>query len=421
MTEPSVANLNELTTRHLRGKYAIVGIGETPYTRGSGLTTRALAVFAVSRAMVDAGLQAHQIDGVLSHGMNDSTSAALIAGELGIVPRFYLDMVGGGASAEALVAVAIGLIESGACKTIAIFRSMNGYSQVRTGGTGSTSGPTIAGDDIHTRAYGWSSPAHAFAPVFQRHIFDYGTRPEDVAMVRVIHSKHGARNPKALYRKLLSVDDVLESRLISTPLRLLDCCVETDSGTCIIVTSVDRAKDCRNRPVPILSVVGRFCKPRVDMHYQVAPVTSTAAAHASQSLWNAAGIGPEDVDVTAAYDAFTYTSMLLLEDYGFCRKGEGAHYVSDGTIQLGGLRPNNTSGGLLCEGYSNGMNLIIENVRQLRHDADDACPMGPDGCRNHTFDYSETGQCRQVRRVEIAANLAWGNPGMGSAMVLGQS
>src|SRR5258708_25002819 len=109
--------------------------------------------------------------------------------------------------------------------------------------------------------------------------------------------------------------------------------------------------------------------------------------------------------------------MLQLEDYGFCKKGEGGGYVSDGTIRLGGKRPNNTSGGHLCEGYTHGINMVIENVRQLRHDADDSCPIGADGVRYHSFDYREGG-FRHVKKAEVTANLGWAMPGTGSAMVM---
>ena len=146
------------------------------------------------------------------------------------------------------------------------------------------------------------------------------------------------------------------------------------------------------------------------MHYQHGPISRVAGYYARDILWPNAGVGPEDVDVTGSYDAFTFTTMLQLEDYGFCKKGEGGDYVSDGTIRLGGRRPNNTSGGHLCEGYTHGMNMVIENVRQLRHDADDCCPVGPDGKRQHTYDYSEGG-CRQVKGCEVTANLGWANPG----------
>ena len=124
--------------------------------------------------------------------------------------------------------------------------------------------------------------------------------------------------------------------------------------------------------------------------------------------------------VTGAYDAFTFTTLLQLEDYGFCKKGEGGDYVSSGIMRLGGERPNNTSGGHLCEGYTHGIAMVIENVRQLRHDADDSCPVGADGRRRHSYDYSEGG-CRQVKDVELSANLGWATPATGSALVMARA
>jgi len=124
--------------------------------------------------------------------------------------------------------------------------------------------------------------------------------------------------------------------------------------------------------------------------------------------------------VTGSYDAFTFTTMLQLEDYGFCAKGEGGAYVSSGAIELGGKRPNNTSGGHLCEGYTHGVSMVVENVRQLRHDADDSCPIDADGRRAHTYDYREGG-CRQVRNVNVTANFGWGTPAYGSALVMART
>jgi acetyl-CoA acetyltransferase len=250
-----------------------------------------------------------------------------------------------------------------------------------------------------------------------RHMHVYGTKPEQVATVKVIHSEHASNNPKALYKKRVTVDDVLSSRFIVKPLHLLDCCVETDNANALIVTRADRARDLRHHPVLIRSVVGRCCKPRIDMHYQHGPIERVAGYYGRNILWPNAGVGPEDIDVTGSYDAFTFTTMLQLEDYGFCKKGEGGQYVSDGTMRLGGKRPNNTSGGHLCEGYTHGIAMVIENVRQLRHDVDDTCPIGPDGKRQHTYDYSEGG-CRQVKDAELTANLGWAMPGTGSAMVM---
>jgi acetyl-CoA acetyltransferase len=285
---------------------------------------------------------------------------------------------------------------------------MNGYTQVRIGGTGVRAAAPISGDQVHMRAYGWQSAGQMFAPTFLRHMYDYGTTSAQVAHVKVAHSKHASNNPKAFYKTRYTVEDVLNSRII---------CVETDNATCLIVTRAERAKDLKQPLVQIRSVVGRCCKPRIDMHYQHGPISTVAGSYAKDILWPNAGVGPEEIDLTGSYDAFTFTTMLQLEDYGFCKKGEGGQYVSSGIIELGGERPNNTSGGHLCEGYTHGMNMVIENVRQLRGTVDDSCPLGPEGKRQHSYDYREGG-CRQVRDAELSANLGWAMPGTGSAMVM---
>ncbi|MFZ3118157.1 MAG: thiolase [Variovorax sp.] len=405
------------STRSVRGRYAIVGVGETPYVRGAGMSTRAMATLAISRALADAGLQPSDIDGMLSYQNNDSTDSTIVAGDLGIRPNFYMDGAGGGSSIEALVGLAIGAIEARLCSTVAIFRSMNGFSKFRFGGSGARARAPIEGDNLHGKTFGWESPAQRFSMSFTRHMHEFGTTREQVAAVKVAHSEHASNNPKALYKRRVTVDDVMASRMICTPLGLLDCCVETDNAAAIIVTSTSRAKDLRQVPVAIRGVVGRCLKPRADMHLQVAPITSGAGAYARDRLWSNSGVLPEEVDVTGAYDAFTFTTLFQLEDFGFCKKGEGGGYVSDGTIRLGGRRPNNTSGGQLCEGYTHGISLVIENVRQLRHDVDDSCPVGADGVRIHTHDYREGG-CRQVPNARLAANLGWGGPSTASGLVL---
>ena len=411
-------DIDATASKHLRGKYAVVGVGETGYVRGSGCTTRALGTRAVRAAMEDAGLANTEVDGMLSYSNGDSTFSPMIAGDLGIRLNFYMDVYGGGSSIEALIGIAMGVIEAGMCKTVAIFRAMNGYSQVRIGGTGGAgTRASLSGNGLFGRAYGLMSAGQMFSQSFMRHMYDYGTTPEQVAMVKVIHSEHASNNPKAYYQQRVSVDDVVNSRMIVKPLHLLDCCVETDNGTAIIVTSAVRAKDLRHTPAVIQSVVGRCCKPRSDMHYQSGPISTVAGHYAKEILWPNAGVGPHDIDVTGSYDAFTFTTMLQLEDYGFCEKGEGGDYVSSGVMRLGGQRPNNTSGGHLCEGYTHGINMVIENVRQLRHDIDDSCPVGADGKRQHTYDYSEGG-CSQVKDCELTSNMGWAMPGTGSAMVM---
>ncbi len=400
---------------NLSGRYAIVGVGETDYSRASGRSTRTLGVEAVRKAMFDAGLDRHGIDGMLSYHGNDSTPSPAIASDLGIRLNFYMDCSGGGSSTEALVGIAIGVIEAGMCTTVAIFRSMNGYSGVRIGATGVRAASPVGGGELLTRPYGMMSAAQNFAPSFMRHMYEYGTTSEQVAAVKVAHAKHASNNPKALLKRRVTVEDVLNSRWIVKPLHLLDCCLETDNATCIVVTSLERARDLRHKPARILGVAGRVSKPRVDWHWSHGPITRVAGYYAKDIVFGQAGITPEDVDITGSYDAFTFTTMLQLEEYGFCHKGQGGEYVASGIIELGGARPNNTSGGHLCEGYTHGMNMVIENVRQLRGLADDYCPDWQNG--NHTYDYREGG-CRQVRDPRITMNLGWAMPATGSALIM---
>ena len=401
--------------KSLRDKYCIVGVGETEYSRDSGRTTRAMAVEAVRKAMTDAGLQPSDVDGMMSYQNGDSTFANWVAPDLGIRLNFYMDVVGGGSSSEALIGLAMGAIEAGMCNTVAIFRSMNGYTEFRIGGTGARAAQPVRGLDLAQVPFGMRSAGQAFALTFMRHMYDYGTTSEQVAAVKVAHSKHASQNPKAFLKDRVTVGDVVGSRWVCKPLHLLDCCLETDNATCVIVTSAERARDCRQRPIHVLGVAGRVCKPRTDFHWATGPISRVAGHYAKDIVFGQAGITPDDVHVTGSYDAFTFTTMLQLEEYGFCKKGEGGQYVSSGIIELGGKRPNNTSGGHLCEGYTHGMSMVIENVRQLRGMVDDYCPGAAEG--KHSYDYSP-GRCRQVQGAEITMNLGWAMPATGSALIM---
>ena len=400
-----------------RGKYSIVGIGETEYSRNSGRTVRAMAVESVRSAMTDAGLEKDDVSwGWLSYQGRGSTTGPDAAHDLGIRLDFYMDCFGGGSSTEALTGLAMGAIESGMCEAVIINRSMNGFTETRTGGTGGQAPQFFNGNGTNTvmnaGIYGQGSPLQNFALTFARHMYEFGTTNEQLAHVKVAHSKHASNNPKAYYKTRLTVEDVVNSRYIVKPFHLLDCCVETDNSTAIIVTTADRAKDLRPPLTKILGVNGRTSKYAADYHWCYGPVNRVAGEYAADILWNNAGLGPEDVHITGAYDAFTATAMLQLESFGFCDIGEGGDYISSGIIELGGARPNNTSGGHLCEGYTHGMNMVIENVRQLRREVDDYCTDG-----NHTFDYSEGG-CRMVQNAEVTANLGWANPATASGMVM---
>src|SRR5881398_2589861 len=245
----------------LRDKYCIVGVGETEYSRASNRTTRAMAVEAVRAAILDAGLRASDVDGMLDYQSGDSTLATHVAPDLGIRLNFYMDVVGGGSSTEALIGLAMGAIEAGMCKTVAIFRSMNGYSEFRIGGTGARAAQPVRGLDLAQVPFGMRSAGQNFGMTCMRHMYDYGTTSEQVAHVKVAHSKHASQNPKALLKERVTVQDVVGSRWICKPLHLLDCCVETDNATCVIVTSAERARDLKHHPVLIRGVVGRCNKP----------------------------------------------------------------------------------------------------------------------------------------------------------------
>lgn len=400
----------------LKDKYCIVGVGETEYSRASGRSTRALGVEAIRNAIADAGLTPQDVDGMLSYHGGDSTPSTHMMYDLGMRLNFYMDCSGGGSSTEALVGLAIGAIEGGMCDTVAIFRAMNGYSQVRIGGTGARASNPVSGSDMLKRPYGIASAVQNFAFTFTRHMMEYGVTGEHLANIKVTHSKHASNNPKALMKQRVTVDDVLNSRWIVKPCaHLLDCCLETDNATCIIVTSAERAKDLRHPPARIMAVQGRGVKPGGDFHYQYAPISRVAGYYVGPRLFELAGVTHDDIDVTGCYDAFTYTTLLQFEDYGFCEKGEGKDYVTSGITDLGGRRPNNTSGGHLCEGYTHGMNMVIENVRQLRGTVDDYCPEWQEG--KHSYDYLEGG-CRQVPNVNITMNMGWAMPGVGSALIM---
>ena len=200
-------------------------------------------------------------------------------------------------------------------------------------------------------------------------------------------------------------------------MHLLDCCVETDNAAAIIVTSAERARDLPAPPALISAVAGRVCKRRPDMHFQDGPITEVAGRYAREHPVAERRGRPGGHRRHRLLRRLHLHRAPAVRGLRLLQAGEGGGYVSDGTIRLGGRRPNNTSGGHLCEGYTHGISMVIENVRQLRHDVDDYCPLGPDGRRAHTYDY-RAGGCRQVRDVELTANLGWGTPWTGSALVL---
>jgi acetyl-CoA acetyltransferase len=210
----------------------------------------------------------------------------------------------------------------------------------------------------------------SYAMAAQRHMYEFGTKPEQLASIAVQVREHAGRNPRAMYRDPITVDDVLSSKLVADPLHKLDCCVISDGGCCIILTTEDRARDLPHRPVFVRGAAGGTTHHSVQgMH----DMTRTAAAVSGPKAFAEAGITPSDVDTFQMYDSFTYTVLVVLEDLGFAPKGEGGAFVTDGggNLRLGGALPTNTDGGGLSCTHPGmrGLFLLCEATRQLRGEA----------------------------------------------------
>ena len=402
----------------LTDKYCIVGVGETPHRRPSNRTTLSMACEAVRNALADAGLDHSEISGITSYQAFDSSPSKDVGSALGMRLDYSLDILGGGSSTEALVANAIGLIEAGYCRNMVIFRSMNGRSGRRPGGQdpgGSASVPAIRGIGEFDKAWGFTTPAQHHSLTCMRYMHDYGLTSRHLGEVAVAHRKHANLNPKAVfYDKPLTMEDYLKGRWISKPFRLFDCCLETDVAAAIIVAPREWAYNLRQPPVFIMGGTARVQAPGASFPWGMPKIHHIGGNYGRNRLFGMSGVTHDDIDFVSAYDAFTFTSLILLEAFGFAPEGEIGPFVEGGTLQIDNKLPSNLSGGHLSEGYTHGIAMVIENVRQLRGRADDLCPAWREG--KHTYD--RTKGCRQLKKADIAACLAWSFEAQSSAMIL---
>ncbi len=379
----------------LRDRAAIVGVGWTEYSKNSGVSTLTLALRAIVAALDDAGLGPGDADGVACHRVGDSAAAFAVAQSLGIRDlRYHLDQFGGGSNSAGVVGMAAMAVASGTAECVVCWRAINARSEHRMGGTGRA--PLVEGEFQYQAPYGFATPPQQFAMYTRAYLDAYGVRPEALGQVAIAQRAWAGQNERAMMRAPLTLDDYLASRWIVEPLRLLDCCLETDAAVALVVTSADRAAHLRQ--VPVLVSGAAFGGGHTLYSNGRQDLTTTAAADMAPRLFASAGVTPSDIDVLELYDAFTPLVLLQLEDYGFCSKGEAAELVASGCTGPGGSLPVNTHGGHLSEGYVHGLNHVAEAVSQLRGDA------GP----------------RQVRGAELA--LATGQPGYvagtSSALVL---
>jgi acetyl-CoA acetyltransferase len=216
--------------------------------------------------------------------------------------------------------------------------------------------------------YGIMTPGQCFALIANRYLHKYNADPLYFAAVKIALSRYAARNPRATIQRVLTMGDYLGSRFIAWPLRMMDFCLESDGGIACVLTSAERAKDLKQRPVYISSFAqGSGPKGAAWMiHPYRDDITITEAAYIADDLFARGEMSRDDIDVAQIYDAFTPMVLMVLEDLGFCKRGEAGTFVAEGNLDLDGKLPTNTSGGQLCEGYMHGMNLLAEGVRQLR-------------------------------------------------------
>ncbi|MFJ2783635.1 MULTISPECIES: lipid-transfer protein [unclassified Streptomyces] len=356
-----------MSVRHrdgLGGRAAVVGIGATEFSKDSGRSELSLAVEAVGAALADAGLTPADVDGLVTFTM-DTNPEITVAQASGIGELSFFSRVhyGGGAACatvqQAALAVATGIAEVVVC-----YRAFNERSGRRFGSGVQRREPSAEGAALGWQLpFGLLTPASWVAMAAQRYLYAYGLTPEVFGHVAVTDRRHAARNPAAYFHgKPITLADHAASRWIAEPLRLLDCCQETDGGQAVVVTSVERARDLPNPPAVILAAAqgaGRKQEAMTSFHRDGLTGLPEMGVVARQ-LWRTSGLAPSDIDVGILYDHFTPFVLMQLEEFGFCGPGEAAGFVAADALPL------NTHGGQLGEAYLHGMNGIAEAVRQLR-------------------------------------------------------
>ena len=359
----------------IQDQAAIAGIGQTPFAKGLGRSEYDMAVEAIWAACADAGISPRDIDGVVRYDIETTDEEQLLS-VLGNPEIRYQASTswGGGASAGVLVHAAAA-ITAGLADTVLVFRS-------RARGKNSAFGKasTLGGrywermDERLPELNQWHGP-HGLVSAFQemamiarRHMIDYGTTDDQFAEVAVTFREHAGRNPNAVMREPMTIEDHHRSRMIAEPLRLFDCNIETDGACALIVTSTERARDLPHPP----AIIHAGALATGSHHRWLSTMFTRArdddsAARVGRRIFERSGLTAADMDAFFCYDFFTAFVIIALEDYGFCPRGEGGPFVEDGGLRWqGGRLPTNTNGGQLSEAFIHGMNNNVEAVRQIR-------------------------------------------------------
>ncbi len=351
---------------------AIVGIGQTEFSKNSGRSELQLAAEASLAAIRDAGLDPADIDGMVTftQDTNDELALTRCLGVEDLAWTARTPFGGGGASAT--VELAAAAVASGAARHVLVYRAFNERSGHRFGQPGDAAAyqKMMAGPDFHF-SYGLDTPAKIYALWYQRYMRKYGVTNEDLGRYVVIARQHAATNPAAwFYGKPITLADHQASRWIVEPtLRLLDCCQESDGGVALVVSAVERARDLRQPLVRVTAATQAQLRGGDIMfdYYREHDLADFAEARRmTDRLYAQSGLGPADIDVAMIYENFSPIVFMALEAHGFCGPGEAKDFIRDGHIRLDGTLPVNTHGGLLGEGYIHGVNSILEAVRQIR-------------------------------------------------------
>ena len=360
----------------LKDRSAIVGAGNSQFGRRLMRSPIDLACDAIANALDDAGLARPDLDGmIVSFGSPIGVDGDTLAQVLGLRLRTYNQTWAHGRFTASCIQWAAMIVNAGLANAVACLAavSFSGLRRPMMGGSGDREGAREAGGGHgEDPVYGMTSPGAGAALVARRYFERYGSNSRELAAVPVAFRKHASMNPGAIMRDVFDVDDHQQSRFVCEPLHLLDYCLINDGASCVIVTTAERARDCKNPPVYISGMQGLpgghdefiWAYPGLGVAQQPTFEYKTEL----QPVYKMAGVTPKDVDALFTYDAFSILAWIALERWGFCKPGEAAGFTQNGRVELGGELPLNTNGGLLSEGHIMGWNHQVEIVRQLRGD-----------------------------------------------------
>ncbi|HXY93087.1 MAG TPA: lipid-transfer protein [Acidimicrobiia bacterium] len=367
-----------MSRQALRGATAITGVGCTEFSRHAGRTELQLACEAVTAAIVDAGLDVADVDGIVSYTVDPVEETELVR-SVGLQEITWSSRIPyGGGGSMGVLAHAAGAIVAGVADVVIAYRAVRARSgATRFGGAKVAPSPTSG--HAGTTAMQWAMPMGALTPASwmglnaTRYMHEFGVTNEDFGRAVVQLRAYAATNPAAWgYRRPMTLADHQESRWIVEPcIRLFDCCQETDGAVALVITSTERADHLPNAPVRVgaASAAGLFEQEIASDHYRPNLSVMEGSVALGERLFDRAGYSRSDVDAAMIYDAFSPILLMQLEALGFCERGEAKDFVADGNLGPGGALPCNTNGGLIGEGYIHGLNLVLEAVRQLRGDA----------------------------------------------------